>query len=95
LNRWELEKTAFPMSVYRTPASGVFRRKGFGFAGCDNNRASVSWFVAIIGPAFRGLRRESGNDRFDRAAHPGRRPCAKITLRNGARIIDKTWPADN
>jgi hypothetical protein len=55
----------------------------------------VSRVVTIIGPAFRDLRRESGNDRFDRAAHPGRRPCAKITLRNGARIIDKTWPADN
>jgi hypothetical protein len=37
------------MSVYRTPASGVFRRKGFGFATCDNNRASVSQFVARIG----------------------------------------------
>jgi hypothetical protein len=22
-------------------------------------------------------------------------PGAKITLRNGARIIEKTWPADN
>ena len=22
-------------------------------------------------------------------------PMAKITLRNGARIIEKTWPADN
>jgi hypothetical protein len=37
------------MNVYRTPASGVFRRKGFGFAACDNNRASVSRFVAGIG----------------------------------------------
>jgi hypothetical protein len=29
--------------------------------------------------------------------HPGEHPLpgAKITLRNGARIIDKTWPADD
>jgi hypothetical protein len=34
---------------YRTPASGVFRRKDFGFVACGNNRASVSQFVARIG----------------------------------------------
>jgi hypothetical protein len=34
---------------YRTPVSGVFRRKDFGFVTCDNNRASVSRFVAGIG----------------------------------------------
>jgi hypothetical protein len=36
------------MNVYRTPASGVFRRKSFSFAVCGNNRASVSRFVAGI-----------------------------------------------
>jgi len=29
------------------------------------------------------------------AAAVKRWPGAKITLRNGARIIDKTWPADD
>src|SRR5262245_15734177 len=57
------------MSVYRTPASDVFRRKGFGFSGCDNNRASVSRFVAIIEPAFRGLWRESGQRPVRTARH--------------------------
>jgi hypothetical protein len=29
------------------------------------------------------------------AADVKRRPGAKITLRNGARTIEKTWPADD
>ena len=37
-----------PINIYRTPASGVFRRKGFGFAVCGENLASVSQFVAGI-----------------------------------------------
>jgi hypothetical protein len=43
---WE---TVFPINIYRTPTSGVFRRKDFGFVACGNNRASVSQFVAGIG----------------------------------------------
>jgi hypothetical protein len=38
-----------PINTYRTSASGVFHRKGFGFAICGNDRASVSQFVAGIG----------------------------------------------
>jgi hypothetical protein len=37
-----------PINIYRTPASGVFRHKGFGFAVCGENLASVSQFVAGI-----------------------------------------------
>ena len=38
------------MNIYRTPVSGVFRRKVFGFATCGKKGASVSRFVAGIGP---------------------------------------------
>jgi hypothetical protein len=38
-----------PINIYRTPASGVFRRKDFGFAAYGKNSASVSQFVAAIG----------------------------------------------
>jgi hypothetical protein len=42
-------RNRFAINVYRTSASGVFHRKGFGFAICGNDRASVSQFVAGIG----------------------------------------------
>jgi len=35
-------------NIYRTPVSGVFRRKDSGFAVCGENPASVSQFVAGI-----------------------------------------------
>ena len=44
--------------MYRTPVSGVFRRKDSGFAVCGENPASVSRFAAKTRPAFRGLWRE-------------------------------------
>src|SRR2546426_12162046 len=40
-----LSKTA---NIYRTPVSGVFRRKDSGFAVCGENPANVSQFVARI-----------------------------------------------
>jgi hypothetical protein len=35
-------------NIYRTPVSGVFRRKDSGFAVCGEKPASVSQFVAGI-----------------------------------------------
>jgi hypothetical protein len=34
------------INIYRTPVSGVFRRKDSGFAVCGENLASISQFVA-------------------------------------------------
>jgi hypothetical protein len=48
-------RNRFRDQIYRASASGGFRRIAFCFAACGNNRASVSRFVAIIGPTFRGL----------------------------------------
>jgi hypothetical protein len=65
--RREVEK---PSSQWLSTApllQAYFARKGFGFAVCGNNRASVS--------RFGGGNRANG--RFDRAAHPGRWPSAK------------------
>jgi hypothetical protein len=36
------------INIYRTPVSGVLRRKDSGFAVCGENLASVSQFVAGI-----------------------------------------------
>jgi hypothetical protein len=36
------------INIYRAPVSGVLRREYFGFAGCGENPASVSQFVAGI-----------------------------------------------
>jgi len=36
------------INIYRTPVSGVLRRKDSGFAVCGENLASVSRFVAGI-----------------------------------------------
>jgi hypothetical protein len=36
------------INIYRTPVSGVFRRKDSGFAVCGENLASVSQFMARI-----------------------------------------------
>jgi hypothetical protein len=52
-------RNRFRDQIYRASASGVFRRIAFCFAACGNNRASVSRFVAIIGPAFRGVAESS------------------------------------
>jgi hypothetical protein len=55
------------IDIYRTPVSGVLRRKESGFAVCGENPASVSRFVAKARPAFRDLWRESGvADSFER-----------------------------
>ena len=43
--RWA---TVLLIDMYRTPVSGVFRRKDSGFAVCGENPASVSRFVAGI-----------------------------------------------
>jgi hypothetical protein len=36
------------INIYRAPVSGILRRDNFGFAGCGENAASVSQFVAGI-----------------------------------------------
>jgi hypothetical protein len=55
------------IDIYRTPVSGVLRRKESGFAVCGENPASVSRFAAKARPAFRDLWRESGvADSFER-----------------------------
>ena len=48
-------------NIYRTPVSGVFRRKDSGFAVCDENLASVSQFVAGIRHA-RSFKQEHDED---------------------------------
>jgi len=40
--------TVLLINIYRTPVSGVLRRKDSGFAVCGENLASVSRFVAGI-----------------------------------------------
>jgi len=40
--------TVLLINMYRTPVSGVLRRKDSGFAVCGENLASVSQFVAGI-----------------------------------------------
>src|SRR5438132_6285457 len=40
--------TVLLINIYRTPVSGVLRRKDSGFAVCGENLASVSQFVAGI-----------------------------------------------
>jgi hypothetical protein len=40
--------TVLLINIYRTPVSGVFRRKDSGFAVCGENLASISQFVAGI-----------------------------------------------
>jgi hypothetical protein len=47
------------IDMYRTPVSGVFRRKDSGFAVCGENPAGVSRFAAKTGQAFRSLWRKS------------------------------------
>jgi hypothetical protein len=48
-------------NIYRTPVSGVFRRKDSGLAVCDENLASVSQFVAGIRHA-RSFKQEHDED---------------------------------
>jgi hypothetical protein len=48
-NGWALkEGPSLLINLYRTPVSGVFRRKDSGFAVCGENPASVSRFMAGI-----------------------------------------------
>jgi hypothetical protein len=49
--------------IYRTPVSGVLRRKDSGFAVCGENLASVSRFVAGIRHSSRMLRSLCKNER--------------------------------
>jgi hypothetical protein len=49
------------INTYRTPVSGVFRRKDSGFAVCGENPASVSQFVAGIRHG-RSFKREHDED---------------------------------
>src|SRR6516225_660450 len=55
----EDKATVVLIDMYRTPVSGVLRRKDSGFAVCGENPAGVSRFAAKTGPAFRSLWRES------------------------------------
>src|SRR5262249_7589730 len=48
--------TVLLINIYRTPVSGVLRRKDSGFAVCGKNLASVSQFVAGIRHLGRMLR---------------------------------------
>src|SRR5262249_27760349 len=50
------------INIYRTPVSGVFRRKDSGFAVCGGKPASVSQFVA-------GMRRGGGFKQEDDVDH--------------------------
>ena|SRR5215467_5949282 len=56
----EDEAAVLLIDMYRTPVSGVLRRKESGFAVCGENPASISRFAAKTRPAFRSLWRESG-----------------------------------
>src|SRR5262245_1770432 len=58
----EDEATVLLINTYRTPVSGVFRRKDSGFAVCGENPASVSQFVAGIRHGSSGVG-ESANTR--------------------------------
>jgi hypothetical protein len=51
------------INIYRTPVSGVLRRKDSGFAVCGENLASVSRFVAGIRHSSRMLRSLCKNER--------------------------------
>jgi hypothetical protein len=62
-------------------------RKAFLWAGLVATIAFLVWLET------RTCKREVARATF--AAAVKRWPRAKITLRNGARIIEKTWPADN
>ena len=55
----EDKATVVLIDMYRTPVSGVLRRKDSGFAVCGENPAGVSRFAAKTGPAFHSLWRES------------------------------------
>ena len=55
----EDEATVLLIDMYRTPVSGVLRRKDSGFAVRGENPASVSRFAAKTRLAFRSLWRES------------------------------------
>src|SRR5262249_20104323 len=54
----EDEATVLLINTYRTPVSGVFRRKDSGFAVCGENLASVSQVVAGIRHGSSGVGRE-------------------------------------
>jgi len=56
-------------------------------------RRSVNQFTG--GTQIRHFVTAITTERATFAAAVERWPCAKITLRNGARIIEKTWPADD
>src|SRR5262249_60472915 len=56
----EDEAAVLLIDMYRTPVSGVLRRKESGFAVCGGNPASISPFAAKTRPAFRSLWREYG-----------------------------------
>src|SRR2546430_9707918 len=60
--------TVLLINIYRTPVSGVLRRKDSGFAVCGENLASVSQFVAGVSPA--PARRPSPPRPNSRLFHP-------------------------
>src|SRR5262245_56457262 len=55
--------TVLVINIYRTPVSGVLRRKDSGFAVCGENLAGVSRFVAGIRHSSRMLRSLCKNER--------------------------------
>src|SRR5262245_56756187 len=61
--RGEDEATVLLINTYRTPVSGILRRKDSGFAVCGENLASVSRFVAGIRHSSRMLRSLCKNER--------------------------------